>query len=531
MAPKRIVVTSHTFSPVGDPAILIERSTSFTRGAAQILERAPFVGALRAASAHPRGVVYVGLDRFRGVNALLGQEKGDAVLDVIEQRISAAFDDDVVLTRVRGSDFAVLMPDCADRSTVRAAASRLRDRLTGWLRIEGDRVAVTVTAGVAWSDDDGSIDLLEEAYLSSRQEKSQRAATSEHTPLDDGILLDELRRAIEKDELRLLYQPQIDARSGLLLCAEALVRWQHPVRGLLDPHVFLPLAEDSGLMEPLGDWVIDRGARMARAWLDAYGGRGIPVVVNLSASQVGQGERIALVLGAALARYALDGPSLVAEITESSLVTDLPGAARTLGAIRTLGIEVALDDFGTGYSSLSYLRQLPVSTVKIDRSFVTGVDGSLADPVIIEAVTRLSHTLGLRVVAEGVEELAQAEALIELDIDELQGYYFARPLDPEAFDAATVGRIWWGRTPPRNATGPDDDEIGAMPMPGGPRARLLMTRAVDAAPAPVVVLARSHGDAGGGPITHVNPAFERMTGFTSSELRGRPLERAHRSVD
>ena len=203
-----------------------------------------------------------------------------------------------MLTRVRGSDFAVLIPDCADRSTVRAAASRLRDRLTGWLRIEGDRVAVTVTAGVAWSDDDGSIDLLEEAYLSSRQEKSQRAATSEHTPLDDGILLDELRRAIEQDELRLLYQPQIDARSGLLLCAEALVRWQHPVRGLLDPHVFLPLAEDSGLMEPLGDWVIDRGARMARAWLDAYGGRGIPVVVNLSASQVGQGERIALVLGA-----------------------------------------------------------------------------------------------------------------------------------------------------------------------------------------------------------------------------------------
>jgi diguanylate cyclase (GGDEF)-like protein/PAS domain S-box-containing protein len=517
------LVTFHTFSPVGDPAILVERSTLFTRGAAQILDRAAFVGALRASSAHPRGVVYVGLDRFRGVNALLGQERGDAVLDVIEKRISAAFDDNVVLTRVRGSDFAVLIPDCVDRNTVRAAASRLRDRLTGWLRIEGDRVAVTVTAGVAWSDDNGSIDLLEEAYLSSRQEKSQRAATSEHTPLDDGILLDELRRAIENDELRLLYQPQIDARSGLLLCAEALVRWQHPVRGLLDPHVFLPLAEDSGLMEPLGDWVIDRGARMARAWLDAYGGRGIPVVVNLSASQVGQGERIALVLGAALARYALDGPSLVAEITESSLVTDLPGAARTLGMIRTLGIEVALDDFGTGYSSLSYLRQLPVSTVKIDRSFVTGVDGSLADPVIIEAVTRLSHTLGLRVVAEGVEELAQAEALIELDIDELQGYYFARPLDAAAFDNATVGRTWWGRTPPRNATGPDDDGIGAMPMPGGPRARLLMTRVVDAAPAPVVVLARSYGDAGGGPITHVNPAFERMTGFTSSELLGRPL--------
>ncbi len=520
----RSVVTD-TFYPVGDPALLIERSTPFTRGEAHVIERAGFVGALRACSSRPRGVVYVGLDRFRGVNALLGQVKGDAVLDVIEQRISAAFDDNVVLTRVRGSDFAILMTDCADQTIVRAAASRLRDRLTGWLRIEGDRVAVTVTAGVAWSDDDGSIDLLEEAYLSSRQEKSQRAATSgDHVLLDDGILLDGLRRAIENDELRLLYQPQIDARSGLLLCAEALVRWQHPVRGLLGPHVFLPLAEDSGLMEPLGDWVIDRGARQARAWLDAYGGLGIPVGVNLSAGQVGQGERIARVLGAALVRYALSGASLVVEVTESSLVTDLPGAARTLGAIRTLGIDVALDDFGTGYSSLSYLRQLPVSTVKIDRSFVTGPNGSIEDPVIIEAVTRLAHTLGFRVVAEGVEELSQAEALIELDVDELQGFYFARPLDPGDFDAATVGATWWGRVAPRNATGQEeDDDSGAMPMPGGPRARLLMTRAVDAAPAPVVVLARSHGDAGGGPVMHVNPAFERMTGFLSSELRGRSL--------
>jgi EAL domain-containing protein (putative c-di-GMP-specific phosphodiesterase class I)/GAF domain-containing protein len=224
-------------------------------------------------------------------------------------------------------------------------------------------------------------------------------------------------------------------------------------------------------MEPLGDWVIDRGARQARAWLDAYGGVGIPVSVNLSAGQVGQGERIARVLGAALARYSLSGSSLVIEVTESSLVTDLPGAARTLGAIRTLGIEVALDDFGTGYSSLSYLRQLPVSTVKIDRSFVTGPDGSIEDPVIIEAVTRLAHTLGLRVVAEGVEELSQAEALIELDVDELQGYYFARPLEPDCFDAATVGAVWWGRSPPRNSTGPEDDESRAVPMPGGPRAR------------------------------------------------------------
>jgi diguanylate cyclase (GGDEF)-like protein len=444
----RSVVTSDSFYPVGDPTMLIERSTSFTRGAAQILERAEFVGALRASASHPRGVVYVGLDRFRGVNALLGQEKGDAVLDVIEQRISAAFDDRVVITRVRGSDFAVLMAECADRTDVRAAASRLRDRLTGWLRIEGDRVAVTVTAGVAWSDDDGSIDLLEEAYLSSRQEKSQRAASSgDHTPLDDGILLDELRRAIEKDELRLLFQPQIDARSGLLLCAEALVRWQHPVRGLLGPHVFLPLAEDSGLMEPLGDWVIDHGARMARVWLDAYGGRGIPVGVNLSASQVGQGERVARVLGAALARYSLAGPSLVVEVTESSLVTDLPGAAQTLGAIRTLGIEVALDDFGTGYSSLaasgscrsrrsrSTARSSPAST---DR-WPTGDHPKRSAPL---------HTLGLRVVAEGVE-LAPGRGAHRVGCRRVAGLLLRPSARRRVASAqATVGTTWWGRPRP-----------------------------------------------------------------------------------
>lgn len=518
------MVTTDSFHPVGDPALFTERPNSFGRGAARILERAAFLGALRAAAPKSRGVVYIGLDRFRGVNALLGQEKGDAVLDIVEQRISAAFDDHVVLTRVRGSDFAVLMLDCTDRAAVRAAADRLRDRLTGWLRIDGDRVSVTVTAGVAWSDVDGSIDLLEEAYLASRQEKWQRAAASgDQSSMDDGILLDELRRAIETEQLRLLYQPQIDARSGLLLSAEALVRWNHPVRGMLGPHLFLPLAEDSGLMEPLGDWVIDHAASQSRRWLDAFGGRGIPVGVNLSASQVGQGERIARVLGAALARYSLAGASLIVEVTESSLVTDLPGAARTLGAIRTLGIDVSLDDFGTGYSSLSYLRQLPVSTVKIDRSFVTGVDGSLADAVIVEAVTRLSHTLGLRVVAEGVEERSQAEALIELDVDELQGYYFDKPLESDGFDTATVSAMWWSRDPPHNATGRDDDEALAVPVPGGPRARLMMTRAIDAAPAPVVVLARSQGDAGGGPILHVNPAFERMTGFLSSDLRGRLL--------
>jgi diguanylate cyclase (GGDEF)-like protein/PAS domain S-box-containing protein len=518
------VVTSDGVHPVGDPTLFGERSTAYARGAARIVERAAFLSALRAASPRSRGVAYIGLDRFRGVNALLGQEKGDAVLDIVEQRISAAFDDHVVLTRVRGSDFAVLMLDCVDRASVRAAADRLRDRLTGWLRIDGDRVSVTVTAGVAWSDVDGSIDLLEEAYLSSRQEKWMRAAASgDRSSMDDGVLLDELRRAIETEQLRLLYQPQIDARTGLLLSAEALVRWNHPARGMLGPHLFLPLAEDSGLMEPLGDWVIDHAASQSRRWLDTFGGRGIPVGVNLSASQVGQGERIARVLGAAMTRYSLGGPSLIVEVTESSLVTDLPGAARTLSAIRALGIDVSLDDFGTGYSSLSYLRQLPVSTVKIDRSFVTGIDGSLADPVIIEAVTRLSHTLGLRVVAEGVEERSQAEALIELDVDELQGYYFDRPLEAAGFDSATVGATWWSRDPPRNAIGQDDDEATAVPIPGGPRARLAMTRAIDAAPAPVVLLARSQGDAGGGPVLHVNPAFERLTGFLSSELRGRPL--------
>ncbi|MDQ1424796.1 MAG: hypothetical protein QOD72_2294, partial [Acidimicrobiaceae bacterium] len=178
---------------------------------------------------------------------------------------------------------------------------------------------------------------------------------------------------------------------------------------------------------------------------------------------------------------------------------------------------------GTGYSSLSYLRQLPVSTVKIDRSFVTGVDGSIADPVIVEAVTRLAHTLGLRVVAEGVEELAQAEALIEFDVDELQGYYFARPLEADAFVRATVGATWWTRPPPRNASADAGGGSRAMPESGGPRDRLLMTRAVDAAPVPVVVLDRSHGDDGGGPVIHVNPAFERMTGFLSSYLRGHAL--------
>jgi EAL domain-containing protein (putative c-di-GMP-specific phosphodiesterase class I) len=251
----------------------------------------------------------------------------------------------------------------------------------------------------------------------------------------------DLRRAIEGDELRVHYQPLVDLGSGRTIGHEALVRWEHPSRGLLPPLAFIPLAEETGLILPIGDVVLARACRQARAWqLDGAGGRHLVVSVNLSARQFARPDLAARV-AAVLAETGLPASSLELEITESVAMSDAEATGVTLRALHELGVRLVLDDFGTGYSSLAYLSQLPLDVIKVDRSFVVSMGESAANLGIIRAVVGLAQGLGIVVTAEGIETAEQLQLLRELGCDRGQGFLFSRPLTAAAAaEALLVGR-------------------------------------------------------------------------------------------
>ena len=296
------------------------------------------------------------------------------------------------------------------------------------------------------------------------------------------------------------------------------MRWQHPTRGLLLPETFLPIARAGGLTAHLGDWVIREAARHAARW-QGYGTSPVRVWVNLAAAQLDDGDELLRSITAAMVDHHIDSRSLGIEVTESSVVYDLDDTVRVLQSLRTQGLEVALDDFGTGYSSLTYLRRLPVTSVKIDRSFVSSVDGSLADTAIVEAVIDLSHALGMRAVVEGVEQIGQVEAVMRLGADRAQGFYFSPPVQAEQIDEL-LGRPWCGAEPPATSRRVDP-RATELPGFGGPRARLLLA-ALDAAPDSVLVLAAEGSRRPLGPrILYANAAFEHETGYRATDVIGK----------
>ena len=242
-------------------------------------------------------------------------------------------------------------------------------------------------------------------------------------------MLRDLREALANDELELFFQPKIDARSGKVTAAEALLRWNHPTRGMVMPAQFIPLAERSGLIGPLGNWVIEAACKQARAWRDK--GLRMRVAINLSAHQMRQDD-ISDRITEALARHRIHPSLLTCEITESAAMEDTGATQETFRRLGELGAHVSIDDFGTGYSSLAYLRRLPAEELKIDQSFVKDLDHSVDARAVIDAVVKLAHALGLKVVAEGVESVRQHKILVELGCDELQGYLFAKPMTARA---------------------------------------------------------------------------------------------------
>ena len=382
-------------------------------------------------------VMFIDLDGFKPVNDTFGHSSGDRVLEQVGQRLQALARNGDVAARVGGDEFLLLATHAGAREAASQLANKVIEALSRPYKVGDREVSISCSVGIALYPDkcpENKLIARADAAMYSAK-KAGGARSCFYSPEMDTDaqqnfdMLSELRHALTNDELELYFQPKIDVRSGKVTAAEALLRWQHPTRGLVMPNSFLPLAERSGLIGPLGDWVIEAACKQARAWRDK--GLRMRVAINLSAHQMRQDDivdRIAM----ALERYRIHPALLTCEITESAAMEDTHATQETFRRLGELGTHLSIDDFGTGYSSLSYLRQLPAEELKIDASFVKDVDTSADARAIVDAVVKLAHALGLKVVAEGVETLRQQKALVDLGCDELQGFLFAKPMTARA---------------------------------------------------------------------------------------------------
>ncbi len=427
----------------------------------QLPNRAMFMQVLeheiRQAAAHERRLVLmvIDLDNFKSINDRLGPSTGDHLLREAGQRLRDALQGQEYVFRVSGDEFAVLFHAHDAHENMEGVAQLLLSALRQPYRLHGgieETVDATVGISVYPDDADNSEQLYMHADTAVYEAKAHggrrfRIFSPEISrQLNERKQIEEsLRHALQRDEFRLYYQPVIDARQGCIIGVEALLRWQHPLRGLLAPFHFVLLAEETGMIDAIGAWVLQEACRQMTEW-DALGLRLPQVAVNVSARQLESGV-LATDVRRALRDHRMDGERLVLELTESLLMRDVHFAARTLAGLRQHGVRIAVDDFGTGYSSLAYLHRLPIDSLKIDRAFIAPIAEADGDTRVTEAVIALGRSLKLHIVAEGVERAAQAEFLLEQGCTSMQGFYFSRPV-PAARIAALVKRDWRPATLP-----------------------------------------------------------------------------------
>jgi diguanylate cyclase (GGDEF)-like protein/PAS domain S-box-containing protein len=380
-------------------------------------------------------LLHIDIDRFKLINDSLGHDTADQVLKEMARRISNALPEADTIARLAGDEFAVLFDAYANLSSLARVTSRLLGKLRAPLLINGHELIIGASIGISLLPDNARVatDLVAQANTAMQHAKhlggdtfqffteSQRASTLERLQLEN-----QLRKAIDEQQLEVFYQPKLHVASGRLESAEALVRWRHPTRGLVLPGEFIPLAEETGLIGAIGEFVLRQACWQAQQW-QRHGLAPVRVSVNLSVHQLRQGKLVSLV------RQVLDDTGLAArclelELTESQLLDSIEHISQTFQQLREIGVKLAIDDFGTGYSSLSYLKRLPVDYVKIDQAFVRGLDEAREDVVITQAIIAMAHSLGLQVVAEGVETQGQLEILKEQGCDEIQGYLISRPV-------------------------------------------------------------------------------------------------------
>ncbi|QJD70019.1 EAL domain-containing protein [Xanthomonas campestris pv. badrii] len=384
-------------------------------------------------------VMLINLDGFKVVNDGYGHQFGDRLLVVVAERLSAHRRAHGSLARL-GADEFVLVVDIADPEDAAATAAHLVRALALPFLVGDHELRLSSSIGIALYPEDAGSEHQLMTHADAAMGHAKQAGRNRYSFFERSMtgttrerlqLLQDLPRALESGQFVLHYQPKYCADDGRPIGAEALIRWQHPQRGLVPPDSFIPLAERSGMIGPLGSWVLQQACRQMRAWRDAGHGDW-RVAVNLSATQLASPSLLDEV-ATTLDSYAIAPGQLTLEITETMAMHDAEACLHTLGQLNALGVRIAIDDFGTGYSNLLYLRKLPAHELKIDRSFVQAMDNGAEDIAIVAAVVALAHTMRLQVVAEGVETPAQRNTLERLGCDQLQGYLLGRPLPPEHF--------------------------------------------------------------------------------------------------
>jgi diguanylate cyclase (GGDEF)-like protein len=413
-----------------------------------LMNRTAFVAALgRALGESQRGsigVMVINLHRFRRINEHLGYSVGDAVLIEIASRIAAVPSVTSAVARLAADQFAAFTR-LTDRGNLQAWGTSLLMALADPVHVETQPIDISATLGLALADEGvtSANELLRCADLAlERARREKRAFAIYDVALkpetrDQLSLLGELRRAVEQDELRLYFQPKMELRTNRVAGAEVLLRWQHPTRGLLSPAEFIPFAEQTGFIRRLTRWTLDHAIAQGALWHRA--GHALSLAVNISAEDMGD-PRFASRVAAMLTRHQMPPALLTLELTESGFIEDPARALELLHAIAVFGVNLSIDDFGTGYSSLSHLARMPVHEVKIDRSFIQGLESDPEFATVVRSAIDMGHALGLKVVAEGIETEAAAARLTEFGCDIAQGFLYAKPMPLEALDAWLAGK-------------------------------------------------------------------------------------------
>jgi diguanylate cyclase (GGDEF)-like protein len=385
-------------------------------------------------------VVFIDLDHFKFINDSLGHSAGDKLLQEMAERLRQAVRDGDTVSRLGGDEFILVLNDQQNEDIVFRAMQRIISEVSKPVVIEGQELTVTCSAGISLYPQDGpDVDtLLKNADAAMYRAKEHGRNNFQFYTAEMNKLVNErlsleshLRRALERHELLLHYQPKLELKTGSIVGVEALLRWQHPEWGLLYPDRFIGLAEETGLIVQIGEWVLRTACTQARAWQDA----GLPPItmsVNLSARQFRQ-DALFKSVARILSETGLHPERLEMEITESMVMHNAEAAIAILKGLKEIGVHLSVDDFGTGYSSLAYLKTLPIGILKIDKSFVQDIEGPKGkkDGLLAQAIISLGHSLKLKVIAEGVEEQAQLDFLKQNHCDEAQGYLFSRPVPPE----------------------------------------------------------------------------------------------------
>lgn len=385
-------------------------------------------------------LVYLDLDNFKHINDALGHLVGDNLLSIVATRLKSCVGAMDFVARTGGDEFCLVINDGPSQDYVTDIAKRVLNVLQDPVAIEGRSLAISTSIGITFSLVDGisAASLLQNADLAMYQAKAGGKNNYHifnhqlHKDADSRMALEEeLRRAVENEEFVLFYQPQINLKTGKLIGCEALIRWQHPTRGLLAPFFFIDTIESNGLIIPVGKWIIKETCRQCAIW-NEMGMKDLKISINLSARQFNDPDLI-IDIQSSIQTYQISPSQLEFEVTESLLATDIKHAIELLKSLQSLGSTIAIDDFGTGYSSLNYIKQLPLDKLKVDRAFIKDLPDDNDDKQITAAIIAMAHTLNLKVVAEGVETKEQMQFLQTLSCEIGQGYLFDKPISPEEF--------------------------------------------------------------------------------------------------